>query len=264
MVNGVVMLKLYVLLDYTSEFILVTKFKVAFLTLFCIPFKFRLDRTNRKYLENTDFYSMKFRRTITIFSNVGAYNISIDDDEEKSGPNILLSYHDNMHYNSVHDRSNNYISSSTSSNKNTTTQSAQTSKRKKNKSILTEKNKSNIDQNDRGNDVMTSQSHKSNRSSTGRKKNDDDIDDEQKVKDNGNTNVSSKNLLTQRRNDICSCGSGLRYKKCCLAKEKSSIRLKKFREKHALQGYNKHCDNAEYKDSGNGIELDGGFTVLNI
>jgi hypothetical protein len=106
-----------------------------------------------------------YKRTITIFSNAGAYNISIDDDEEKSGPNILLSYHDNMHYNSVHDRSNNYIGSSTSSNKNTATQSAQTSKRKKNKSTLAEKNKSNIDQNDGGNDVMTSQSHKSNRSS---------------------------------------------------------------------------------------------------
>jgi hypothetical protein len=84
------------------------------------------------------------------------------------------------------------------------------------------------------------------------------------VKDSGNTNVSSKKQLTQRRNDLCSCGSGLRYKKCCLAKEKNSIRLKKFREKHALQGYNKRYDNAEYKDTENDIELDGGFAVLNI
>ena len=46
-----------------------------------------------------------YKRNVTIFSASGAYNISCGckGDEATSGPDFLLSYHENSHYNSVHD-----------------------------------------------------------------------------------------------------------------------------------------------------------------
>jgi hypothetical protein len=43
-----------------------------------------------------------YKRKVTIFSTSGIYNIGIGD-EKPSGSDFLLSYHENSHYNSVHD-----------------------------------------------------------------------------------------------------------------------------------------------------------------
>mmetsp|Transcript_15319 Transcript_15319/g.28845 ORF Transcript_15319/g.28845 Transcript_15319/m.28845 type:complete len:221 (+) Transcript_15319:88-750(+) len=47
--------------------------------------------------------SRLYKRNVTIFSASGIYNINIDDNEKPSGSDFLLSYHENSHYNSVHD-----------------------------------------------------------------------------------------------------------------------------------------------------------------
>lgn len=43
-----------------------------------------------------------YKRKVTVFSTSGIYNIDIGD-EKPSGSDFLLSYHENSHYNSVHD-----------------------------------------------------------------------------------------------------------------------------------------------------------------
>ncbi len=80
--------------------------------------------------------------------------------------------------------------------------------------------------------------------------------------DSGNKgHKSTKKGNGPKRNDQCPCGSGLRYKKCCLAKEKNKIRLEKFRERHGLQTESNDNDDSSKKDQ---LELEGGFAVLHI
>ena len=63
-----------------------------------------------------------------------------------------------------------------------------------------------------------------------------------------------------KRNDLCSCGSGLRYKKCCMAIEKSRKKSIQFRERR----------NSSFDSKENIVHdeipepLEGGFSVLNI
>lgn len=45
------------------------------------------------------------------------------------------------------------------------------------------------------------------------------------------TKQPEENAKSVKKNDPCPCGSGKRYKKCCLAKEKHAARLRKLKEK---------------------------------
>lgn len=191
-----------------------------------------------------------YKRTVTIFTHVGAYNISVDTEEEKSRPNMLLSYHDNRHYNSVHDQANNghdknnqdAPNQSGSGSKNNG-QRKETRKKKQNGNYHSDETKTNnvIDYNDGSKDGVQSLQ-------------------EQKLRtDVAKEELKKKNVL--RKNDICSCGSGLRYKKCCLAKEKHRIRLEKFREKHGINVEDEEKISDGYTES---VGLDSGFAVLNI
>ena len=162
------------------------------------------------------------RRAITIFSRVGAYNISLDDDEGTNAPNMLLSYHDNMHYNSVHDSKSKVYRELSENDKN---------------------NSSSINE-----DISKNYEETTNKTGTAMK--------------NNHVGMQTSKQHIPKRNDLCSCGSGLRYKKCCLTREKSKIRLEKYRQKHGInvvQGDDKDSNNIESTN-----ELDGGFAVLNI
>lgn len=53
-----------------------------------------------------------YRRNVTIFSSSGVYNIGIGE-QKPLGPNFLLSYHENSHYNSVHDHNQTCVMPST-------------------------------------------------------------------------------------------------------------------------------------------------------
>mmetsp|Transcript_14504 Transcript_14504/g.17642 ORF Transcript_14504/g.17642 Transcript_14504/m.17642 type:complete len:255 (-) Transcript_14504:28-792(-) len=170
-----------------------------------------------------------YKRTVTIFSNIGAYNIDIGD-EKTSGPDILLSYHDNQHYNSIHDSSIDY------SPDNTKKKDVSGTSNKENR-LSTEKQPS------------------------GELETDSSKIDVKSLRQDQKDDIMPTTQTIQKRNEVCSCGSGLRYKKCCLAKEKHRIRLQKFREKQGLN----HLEKNDCKEpTTNRLELEGGFTVLNI
>lgn len=199
---------------------------------------------------------MYVRRTVTIFSHVGAYNISVDIDEEKSRPNMLLSYHDNRHYNSVYDQSN--IGNNHNNNQDVSIQSNSGSQSNSRKKERTKKKKN---RNEYSDEAKTNNVLECNDNSNGHE---DPMDKDhsaqhQRSKTDVAEEVKKKNV--PRKNDICSCGSGLRYKKCCLAKEKTRIRLEKFRERHGINVEDEEKINDEYTEP---IELDSGFAILNI
>eukprot|EP00551_Chaetoceros_affinis_P004351 CAMPEP_0203668668 /NCGR_PEP_ID=MMETSP0090-20130426/5238_1 /ASSEMBLY_ACC=CAM_ASM_001088 /TAXON_ID=426623 /ORGANISM="Chaetoceros affinis, Strain CCMP159" /LENGTH=430 /DNA_ID=CAMNT_0050533167 /DNA_START=163 /DNA_END=1455 /DNA_ORIENTATION=+ len=254
-----------------------------------------------------------YKRAITIFSNVGAYNVNVDDYGDGNGngecmtknPNILLSYHDNMHYNSVHDltdkdrNSNNNNNNTLQKKRSSVIQSNCTStsesqlianskgkKKKGKKSGSGSKHLGVVDDSKNTTKYSSSQSNgKMDHSAEdnvcinketmngengdggdgGKNEKEEQVTCEQKLNNSiENSTTSSKNQnVTIKRNDVCPCGSGLRYKKCCLAKEKSRIRLEKFREKHGLNSEN-NMDDGGCNDSISRTEIEGGFAVLNI
>jgi hypothetical protein len=64
-----------------------------------------------------------------------------------------------------------------------------------------------------------------------------------------------------KKNDACPCGSNFRYKKCCLAIDKSRIRKEKFKLK------NGHSDERESKEMDDKIQkkvVEGSFNILTI
>lgn len=213
----------------------------------------------------------KFRRTVTIYSNVGAYNVSIDEEEEKMNPRILLSYHDNMHYNSVHDvKGNTGIKSSiqiTGSETNKPTEKKPKTKGKKSHikndeidvgKVKNGKNMSAIDPvTDSSTDAMFEQKDDQSKKSKTiiAKSHVSNMSDEKEVKTSMKDNKP-------KRNDQCPCGSGLRYKKCCLVKEKSKFRLEKFREKYGIQVDGKSQNEVSIEEDH--LEIEGAFAVLNI
>jgi len=74
-----------------------------------------------------------------------------------------------------------------------------------------------------------------------------------------------KPLLTAKppkKKDPCRCGSGLRYKKCCLDADKSKERARKWKEKRGSSAADDHAmegTNDEHEE-----KMDGNFRVLKI
>ncbi len=110
-----------------------------------------------------------YKRQITIFSSSGAYNIGIGD-EKPSGPDILLSFHENSHYNSV-------------------------------------------------DSVDEDSLHES-------------PVDQEGAETKINESAEKINRPVLKKNDLCHCGSGRKYKKCCLIIDKSRIQREKFRTRN--------------------------------
>mmetsp|Transcript_36860 Transcript_36860/g.44037 ORF Transcript_36860/g.44037 Transcript_36860/m.44037 type:complete len:333 (+) Transcript_36860:232-1230(+) len=181
-----------------------------------------------------------YKRKITVFSVVGAYNIGIGD-ETPSGPDLLLSYHENSHYNSVQDESvsrsfqNSHASAEAQGNCDTM--------KTKTIDISDAKTTSTRQRKDKNQCAL-----KSYQSLNGETK---DI------------NRKSQNGTKQKRNDLCSCGSGLLYKKCCLAATKNQEKLAKWKEKRGL-GKTEGKDNIDDVTHEDRAMLEGGFCVLNI
>lgn len=158
-----------------------------------------------------------YRRDITVFSAAGAFSIA-SGHEEKSEGNILLSFHENDHYNSVRDRNvQNRIST---------------------KSFRSELG-SKID-------FPDAQS----------KRSDSKSDDGSERRPNIRRQGSGKK---QRRNDPCSCGSGLLYKKCCLSVEKNQAKLSKWKAKHGIEEPNSGFEEERKEET-----IHGDFKVLKI
>jgi hypothetical protein len=173
------------------------------------------------------------RRRIILFSaDLNALNFDPMTDKGGkcvlSGPNLLLSYHDNEHYNSIRDTSIKFISfersvyvkhsSSISTNIDTV-------------DALSDKDDVAIDDNLDG-EVEVSVVPEDGRDSLGSI---DDRDIEARVgptrdpvEQQMSPTTTGKQTPTNNRitnNALCPCGTGLRYKRCCRIKEKQAARL---------------------------------------
>ena len=191
--------------------------------------------------------SRVYKRNIMVFSGEysnGALQIVCDDDDEKEKKNgcgggaddndhgLLLSYHGNDHYNSVHtiDGMKKMKQSSTKEN-DSALPSSSSKVKQKGKAVITT---GSGDGNSKKDTVATSQS----------------------------TTTTAEGKSRNRpptRGSNCPCGSGKKYKKCCLAAEKSKKRLAKHVEKK--NGSNDSADNENEKREDSFI---GDFKVLTI
>mmetsp|Transcript_30335 Transcript_30335/g.65003 ORF Transcript_30335/g.65003 Transcript_30335/m.65003 type:complete len:354 (-) Transcript_30335:29-1090(-) len=195
--------------------------------------------------------SRVYGRDIKIFSGVfdgGVWLIESDfgGDSSKSGTlgkggDLLLSYHENDHYNSVHS-----IGASYSKPQSQQLQSESNGAKKKKKGSANDAESLNVNNNPQKKGEKALWNSK------------------------GNSKIGSSNSIhleiqsaTRKmptRGAECPCGSGLKYKKCCLSKLKSDRRLAKMKGNNQLNGdddANNGCDN-------NGKEYIGDFKVLTI
>ena len=150
-----------------------------------------------------------YRRNITVFSaSLAAFTIEHGHPtKDPAGPDLMLSYHDNDHYNSVRD---NKAGKPPPPIKTYTKQDTQNSTSSTSTAVVSDVPDDNC------------QSIETEPMET------DPIEEKEK-RHNESKKVSPKKKASNnkpRKNDVCPCGSGLRYKKCCLAKEKHQARLK--------------------------------------
>ena len=177
---------------------------------------------------------MKFnRRNIIVFSaaNLSALTIG-HGHEESSGCDLLLSYHDNDHYSSVVDNN----------------RQIQPSSRAMIEKLVEDAKKSK-------NGMAGDNVNKSKNKNTSENNN----------ADNGNADNSDKsdNKPNTKKNDPCPCGSGRKYKKCCLAREKHAKRVQR------MKGANtdSHGEGSDDETTDKGVqvfEMNGDFRVLQI
>ena len=162
------------------------------------------------------------RRNIVVFSaNLSAFTIDHGSDKPSAGPNLLISYHDNQHYNSVRD---NAAPKPKPPEKFLVLEPADPMPKRPTEPIPCE-----------------------------------DVDASNAIQHNGDCKETRTTVQSVKdkptKNSICPCGSGLRYKKCCLAKKKHENRVLR------LRGAPKEED-ASSEDEGEAMS--GGFRVLKI
>jgi hypothetical protein len=162
---------------------------------------------------------------------------------------MFLSYHENSHYNSVHLRFDEYRCSSIHQNEpNISNQTLKSSTDKNSKKRCNKIKHADTDCNGNVGSIEVEMKN-------------DHTPEQLLIVNNGDREEVNK-TKGLKKNDACLCGSGLRYKKCCLTKEKNKVRLEKFREKHGIN-VNESCDRKD-RPIGSATELEGGFAILNI
>lgn len=67
-----------------------------------------------------------------------------------------------------------------------------------------------------------------------------------------------------KKKSACPCGSGLRYKKCCLEADKSKERARKWKAKHGSDTSDDHAMEGDSNDDENEEKMGGNFRVLKI
>lgn len=162
---------------------------------------------------------------------------------------MFLSYHENSHYNSVHHRFDEY--GCRSIHQDETKSNNETSKSSTNKKSKKRGNKIKHADTDCNDNVENIEAEMKN-----------DSTPEQVLNVNNGDGEEMNKTQLLKKNDACPCGSALRYKKCCLAKEKNKVRLEKFRGKHGIN-VNENCYR-EDRPIDSATELEGGFAILNI
>eukprot|EP00590_Aulacoseira_subarctica_P003959 CAMPEP_0172423862 /NCGR_PEP_ID=MMETSP1064-20121228/17782_1 /TAXON_ID=202472 /ORGANISM="Aulacoseira subarctica , Strain CCAP 1002/5" /LENGTH=317 /DNA_ID=CAMNT_0013165413 /DNA_START=155 /DNA_END=1109 /DNA_ORIENTATION=- len=152
--------------------------------------------------------SRLYQRNIIVYHPDGAFSIeapsTVDRSTKSEEEEYTLSYHDNDHYNSVHVSGRKFTApkSLTGATQNNLSDAVNDGVEESSKSVIYDANISN------GNP-----SH-----------------DKPVCKSAPRQSEVKQGVL--RRNDTCSCGSGLKYKKCCLTHQKQQARLDKWKKTH--------------------------------
>jgi hypothetical protein len=171
-----------------------------------------------------------YQRNILVYSaDLDTYTISQEGKKPK-GPDMMVSYHDNDHYNSVRDRR---VSKPPTFTK--VSYEALEANRSDNGSTSPDDNTS--DENASSND-------------TGSEEYDENVDQRE---DCEATEQSPLPANRPKKTAPCPCGSGLQYKKCCLVKERTELRAQKKMQRGHIE-----------PSSEEEVELDGPFRVMVI
>ena len=151
---------------------------------------------------------MPFRRKITVFSAALAAFTIDHSEKESAGPDLLLSFHDNDHYNSVRVKDAQKITDSSQKLKAT----------KRNKSSLDiKRGKPEEKHHSASEEEMLDATENTTASMSELSVNDSKLEPEREQQEK------------PKKKSLCPCGSGLRYRKCCLAAEKHAGRVEKLR-----------------------------------
>uniref|UniRef100_A0A7S4REW0 OTU domain-containing protein n=1 Tax=Ditylum brightwellii TaxID=49249 RepID=A0A7S4REW0_9STRA len=187
-----------------------------------------------------------YQRNILVFSVTGAFSLE-SGHERTSGPDLLISFHEDAHYNSVRDNN---------------AAPPKIRPRTDDETISSFRNSSRIKKNDLSRNRKNDQNESS---SSPKEKKDETSTTTEPVKKRGKNGGGSNDHhhQQQQRNGSCPCGSSLRYKKCCLAKEKTQKRLAKFKEKNRLDEADHMTDYADIQKNDD-ESVHGNFKVLRI
>lgn len=170
-----------------------------------------------------------YRRNIMIFSASGCYSVGfhVDHDSKSppvpSGPDILLSYHENSHYNCVFDE-----------------------------------------------DLHKNMVKPSKTMGVARRSNHDDVIDSESSTLTASTSTSSEGLesetktVNHKKNEMCPCGSQLKYKKCCLEKERRHAKLVKHKERYNISKPSTTTSAESSTNSKLSDVLESGFQLMHI
>ena len=183
--------------------------------------------------------SRLYQRNIIVYHPDGAFSIeaprTVDSGSKSEEEEFTLSYHDNDHYNSVHVSGRKFTASKPLKDvtKNNLSEAVHDCVNESSKAAISEANISN-----------------------GHPSHDNPV-----CKCAPQQSEVKQGVL--RRNDACSCGSGLKYKKCCLTLQKQQARLDKWKKTHgnAQDAPKTSCHEEE---EGVMTIVDGGFKVLKI
>lgn len=185
------------------------------------------------------------QRNILVFQPGGAFLVNAPEETATTGEDLLVSYHDNGHYNSVWIEGRKTMLLKPGE----LTKVNGIGKKKEEE----EEEESSVTQHD-------------GLPKTAAKTADDCIINATNAEEEEsllNTNHSKKTKdSTPKRNDLCSCGSSLKYKKCCLARQKQQHRLQKFKQKH-MQDYTFIAMQIDEKEE-TVINMEGDFKVIKI
>lgn len=164
-------------------------------------------------------------RNITLYQIGAAFVVGPGADTKVDGPPVLLSYHENEHYNSVRDS-------------NVPTPLPPVKIFEKCISISIDNDTTDLE------DTEDEEEDEE----------DEDEEPSQQRQDMQRKSSICEEQAPPKNKDPCPCGSGRRFKKCCLAKEKRAARVEKMRD-----------DDAGSRDASESEEeTEGAFRILTI
>lgn len=176
-------------------------------------------------------------RNIVVFSTEHAFTIEHGQDES-DGPDLMLSYHGEEHYNSVRD-----------DNAGKPPPPSKTSFEKPSTSLTL------IESEGDETEAILETNH-------------DAMDIVQEETAAGNVESAPPLPATTKprlkKNDFCPCGSGRKYKKCCLASDRSKERARKWKAKQESSQQDDTMEAVGDKDEQVNVAMDGNFRVLKI